>query len=376
MTTAAADLIRERIRRQGPIRFDEYLELALYAPDAGFYETGGARRSRRRLPHQPGGWAAVRRRPRPRPRRLVGAPGAPGPVRRRRSRRGPGRARGRSSRRGAGLRARAALCAVERSAAQRASQPASVELASPAHALGPVVAGPDGEPQQATGDRASRDSTRRAARGAVHGSRAGERAARQPPVPPARAPGRGNGTRCSSPPTTTAWRSCRSAAPTMSPRWPTSWRPARRTGRAYRCSTRPADWLRAALAVARSRRVAIVDYADTTTALAARPDTMAAHLPRPRPRRRPARPARHTRHHQRGRHRPACASPHPPTDDRVPSRLPRAQRHRRSRRATRRAQWESHEPTSATSKAHDRHRSRDRARPKRRSPDRRPASAP
>ena len=32
----------ERIRRLGPIPFDDYLELALYAPGAGFYASGGA----------------------------------------------------------------------------------------------------------------------------------------------------------------------------------------------------------------------------------------------------------------------------------------------------------------------------------------------
>lgn len=32
----------ERIRRLGPIPFDDYLELVLYAPDAGFYASGGA----------------------------------------------------------------------------------------------------------------------------------------------------------------------------------------------------------------------------------------------------------------------------------------------------------------------------------------------
>jgi SAM-dependent MidA family methyltransferase len=37
----AADLVRERIRRLGPIPFDEYLELALYAPGAGFYAATG-----------------------------------------------------------------------------------------------------------------------------------------------------------------------------------------------------------------------------------------------------------------------------------------------------------------------------------------------
>ncbi|HEX2848948.1 MAG TPA: SAM-dependent methyltransferase [Acidimicrobiales bacterium] len=39
--SAAADLIRRRIHRAGPIGFDEFLELALYAPGAGFYEAGG-----------------------------------------------------------------------------------------------------------------------------------------------------------------------------------------------------------------------------------------------------------------------------------------------------------------------------------------------
>ncbi len=33
--------IRERIARDGSIRFDEYVELALYAPDEGFFATGG-----------------------------------------------------------------------------------------------------------------------------------------------------------------------------------------------------------------------------------------------------------------------------------------------------------------------------------------------
>ena len=35
-------LVHERANRFGPIPFDEYLELALYAPDVGFYESGGA----------------------------------------------------------------------------------------------------------------------------------------------------------------------------------------------------------------------------------------------------------------------------------------------------------------------------------------------
>lgn len=34
--------MRERVARFGPLAFDEFMELALYAPDAGFYEAGGA----------------------------------------------------------------------------------------------------------------------------------------------------------------------------------------------------------------------------------------------------------------------------------------------------------------------------------------------
>ncbi len=40
--SAAAGLVLDRIRRAGPIGFDEFVDLALYAPGAGFYETGGA----------------------------------------------------------------------------------------------------------------------------------------------------------------------------------------------------------------------------------------------------------------------------------------------------------------------------------------------
>lgn len=39
---SVADLVRERANRFGPIPFDEFMELALYAPDSGFYESGGA----------------------------------------------------------------------------------------------------------------------------------------------------------------------------------------------------------------------------------------------------------------------------------------------------------------------------------------------
>lgn len=35
------DALRERIRRDGSVRFDEFVELALYAPDEGFFATGG-----------------------------------------------------------------------------------------------------------------------------------------------------------------------------------------------------------------------------------------------------------------------------------------------------------------------------------------------
>ena len=37
----AASLLRERANRFGPIGFDEFVDVALYAPGAGFYETGG-----------------------------------------------------------------------------------------------------------------------------------------------------------------------------------------------------------------------------------------------------------------------------------------------------------------------------------------------
>jgi SAM-dependent MidA family methyltransferase len=41
-TADATAAVRDRIRRLGPIPFDEYLELALYSPDGGFYAAGGA----------------------------------------------------------------------------------------------------------------------------------------------------------------------------------------------------------------------------------------------------------------------------------------------------------------------------------------------
>src|SRR2546426_11696494 len=34
------DLVAERVHRVGPIRFDEFMELALYHPDLGFYSRG------------------------------------------------------------------------------------------------------------------------------------------------------------------------------------------------------------------------------------------------------------------------------------------------------------------------------------------------
>ncbi|HEX7168391.1 MAG TPA: SAM-dependent methyltransferase, partial [Acidimicrobiales bacterium] len=40
--TGVRDLVRERAHRAGPISFDEFVDLALYAPGAGFYEQGGA----------------------------------------------------------------------------------------------------------------------------------------------------------------------------------------------------------------------------------------------------------------------------------------------------------------------------------------------
>jgi SAM-dependent MidA family methyltransferase len=38
----AFSLVAERIAREGPMPFDRFVELALYAPDVGFYESGGA----------------------------------------------------------------------------------------------------------------------------------------------------------------------------------------------------------------------------------------------------------------------------------------------------------------------------------------------
>lgn len=41
MTPALADKIAERIRREGPVPFDRYVEAALYEPDLGFFIRGG-----------------------------------------------------------------------------------------------------------------------------------------------------------------------------------------------------------------------------------------------------------------------------------------------------------------------------------------------
>ena len=38
--TPLEQLVAERVRRSGPIRFDEFMELALYHPDHGFYARG------------------------------------------------------------------------------------------------------------------------------------------------------------------------------------------------------------------------------------------------------------------------------------------------------------------------------------------------
>jgi SAM-dependent MidA family methyltransferase len=38
-----ADLIRDRIRDEGPLAFDDYMRIALYGPDAGFFSTGPLR---------------------------------------------------------------------------------------------------------------------------------------------------------------------------------------------------------------------------------------------------------------------------------------------------------------------------------------------
>jgi SAM-dependent MidA family methyltransferase len=147
----AADLIRERIRRQGPIRFDDYMELALYAPAAGFYEAGGrAGRDADFLTSPEIGplfgavmaraldawWRALRE---PDPFVVVEAGAGRGAL-------------------AASVLAAAPVCAtamryvlVERSATQRDAQAAVLELETPAHALGPTVPGPDGERELARG---------------------------------------------------------------------------------------------------------------------------------------------------------------------------------------------------------------------------------
>lgn len=45
---SASELVSQRVASGGPIRFDEYLELALYADGAGFYTAAGGRAGRRR----------------------------------------------------------------------------------------------------------------------------------------------------------------------------------------------------------------------------------------------------------------------------------------------------------------------------------------
>jgi SAM-dependent MidA family methyltransferase len=48
MSGRASEIIASRIHREGPIAFDQFVELALYAPDAGFFATGhGAGRAGR-----------------------------------------------------------------------------------------------------------------------------------------------------------------------------------------------------------------------------------------------------------------------------------------------------------------------------------------
>lgn len=44
MSEALAKTLTERIRREGPIRFDRFMAAALYDPDGGFFTTGGAGR--------------------------------------------------------------------------------------------------------------------------------------------------------------------------------------------------------------------------------------------------------------------------------------------------------------------------------------------
>ena len=39
--TAIDDLVRGLVHRHGPLSFEQVVELALYAPEGGFYSSGG-----------------------------------------------------------------------------------------------------------------------------------------------------------------------------------------------------------------------------------------------------------------------------------------------------------------------------------------------
>ncbi|MGH2729464.1 MAG: class I SAM-dependent methyltransferase, partial [Actinomycetota bacterium] len=43
MTTTLVDLVRERVRADGPMTFADYMSLALYDPDFGYYASGAER---------------------------------------------------------------------------------------------------------------------------------------------------------------------------------------------------------------------------------------------------------------------------------------------------------------------------------------------
>ena len=263
----------------GPSRSPRFMELALYGA-VGLLHRARRRAGRAagRLPHVAGGRPAVRRRPRPVPRRRVGAARPARPVHRRRRRRrarhaGPVRARRR-----AGLPRRHCATSPSRSpTAQRAAPPERRRVA------------------------------RRPAARADRRRRARQRAARQPAVPPRRA-------------TTAGWREAfvtdagdgdvrRGAAGARSTRSRPCFPAAAGHGaRAPLQAAAAALGRRGAGRSSRRGRVVVIDYARPTTAelAALAVAVVAAHVPRPRARRPLPRDAGRPGHHRRRRRRPAA----------------------------------------------------------------------
>ena len=221
-----------------------------------------AGRAPRRLPHLARGRPAVRRRRRPLPRRRVGAPRPARPVHGRRRRRRPGHAGPRRAGRRAGvLRRRCATSPSRSSAAQRARHPAGVESRADL---------PDGPDRR---------------------RRAGQRAARQPAVPPRRVRRRHGARRSSTDGRRRHVR--RGAVGAVRPGAGRAAGDGRATAPGRRCRTPPRGWVptpraRSCGAAAWSS----IDYARPTTAELAAPAVavVAAHVPRPRARRRTTSP--------------------------------------------------------------------------------------